>query len=270
LSIAGNLVDLLMSPVAHERVTGETAHRPWPMPRRSWVMAQTWVDLLFAHWSVAPEALQRVVPSELRLDTRDGRAWVAVTPFAVRNLRLRATLPVPPVSTFPEVNVRTYVTVNGKPGIYFFSLDADSRLAVAAARRFYRLPYFRAHMTIERENRAVRYASERTGREAPAGAALHGRYGPVGDVLRAEPGSLAHWLTERYCLYTLDERRRPLRAEIHHPPWPLQPAEAALEINTMGQEIGLQLDSEPLLHYARRQDVVFWSLEPAAGRVRFQ
>src|SRR4051794_6028892 len=119
--LAADFIDLLTSPVAHERVTRDGEHRPWRMPRRSWVMAQTWTNLLFAHWSVAPDALARVVPGALPLDTWEGRAWVAVTPFVVRNLRLRAMFPVPVVSSFPEINVRTYVTVGGKPGIYFFS-----------------------------------------------------------------------------------------------------------------------------------------------------
>jgi uncharacterized protein len=262
-AVARGLLARAASPVQQARSTSVTGHRPWPMPRRPWVMAQTWLDLLFAHWSVEPAALERVVPAALPLDTRDGRAWVAVTPFTVRGLRARGTPPVSRVSTFPEINVRTYVTVGGKPGIYFFSLDADSALAVTAARRLYRLPYFRARMTTEREDGRVLRASRRVGAEAPAGATFRGRYGPVGEVFEARPGTLEHWLTERYCLYTLDDGGAPLRGEIHHAPWPLQPAEADLEVNTMAAQIGLALGGEaPLLHYSRRQDVVFWTLEP--------
>jgi len=227
-------------------------------------MAQTWTDLLFAHWEVAPHALEAVVPPQLSLDTFEGRAWIAVTPFGVRNLRLRLTFPMPFLSSFPEVNVRTYVTVAGKAGIYFFSLDADSAFAVATARRLYRLPYFRARMSIRRDGGEVRYASERTGVEAAPPAGFRGSYRPVGDTFQAAAGTLEHWLTERYCLYTLDGEGRVQRAEIHHPPWPLQEAEAHIEANTMTAEVGLELDSDPLLHYARRQDVVFWSRETAA------
>jgi uncharacterized protein len=257
---------MLVSPVTQGRVTRDDDHRPWPMPRRPWVMAQTWEDLLFAHWSVDTAALEHAVPDALTLDTRDGRAWVGVTPFVVRNLRLRATLPVPFVSTFPEINVRTYVTVDGRPGIYFFSLDADSAPAVAAARHAYRLPYFRARMAVEREGGRVSYRSDRVDEDAPADARFRGRYGPSGPVRPPAPGSLEHWLTERYCLYTFDDRGTVLRGNIHHPPWPLQAAEAQLEANTMTQEIGLELDGDPLVHYARRQDVVFWNLEPARPR----
>lgn len=225
-------------------------------------MAQTWTDLLFAHWEVAPHALEAVVPPQLPLDTFEGRAWIAVTPFGVRNLRLRLTFPMPFLSSFPEVNVRTYVTVAGKAGIYFFSLDADSAFAVATARRLYRLPYFRARMSIRRDGGEVRYASERTGVEAAPPASFRGSYRPVGDTFQAAAGTLEHWLTERYCLYTVPDGRI-LRAEIHHPPWPLQPARATIARNTMPPP-GVELpDTEPLLHFARRQDVLIWRLAPA-------
>ncbi|HEX7299613.1 MAG TPA: DUF2071 domain-containing protein [Solirubrobacteraceae bacterium] len=256
-------VDLLAAPCAQGRVTRIREHRPWPLPRSPWVMGQTWTDLLFAHWDVAPASVQAAVPPQLPLDTHDGRAWIGVTPFRVRNLRLRLTFPVPVLSTFPEINVRTYVVVDGKPGIYFFSLDADSPLAVAAARRLYRLPYFRARMSIERHGSGARFLSRRSAPEAPAEAVFRAGYVPAGDAFEARPGTLEHWLTERYCLYTLDERRRVLRGEIHHPPWPLQHARAEIETNTMTAEIGLELGDEPLLHYARRQDVVFWPLQAA-------
>src|SRR4051812_10743462 len=136
----------------------ETAHRPWPLPDRPWLMGQTWERLLFAHWRVPHDALRRHVPPELELDAYEGEHWVGVTPFVVTALRPRA-LPPPPVgSRFAELNVRTYVTRDGKPGIWFFSLDAASLVAVAAARRGYRLPYFRASMAVDRPA----YASERT------------------------------------------------------------------------------------------------------------
>jgi uncharacterized protein len=256
-------MDLLGSPVAHSRTTRTNDHRPWPLPGRAWVMGQTWTDLLFAHWQVAPGELERVVPRELPIDLREGSAWLGVTPFRVRNLHTRRTWPVPFLSEFPEINVRTYVTYRGRPGIYFLSLDADSTLAVAAARRLYRLPYFRARMATARHGDSIRYLSDRcaAGRTPPAG--FRGRYRPVGPVVRPTSGSVEHWLTERYCLYTLDERHRVLRGQIHHPPWPLQAAEADIETNTMAVQAGIDLVGEPLVHYSRRQDVVFWSLEPA-------
>jgi uncharacterized protein YqjF (DUF2071 family) len=231
------------------------------MPDRPWFMAQSWKDLLFAHWSVPVEALRRVVPKALPIDTFDGQGWVAVTPFEVRAFRLHGTAPIPFLHSFAETNVRTYVTLEEKPGIYFFSLDAANRLAVAAARRVYRLPYFPARMSIERRNGSISYETRRTQADAPH-AELMLRYQPIGPRFTAQPESLEYWLTERYCLYTLDDRQRVLRGDIQHPPWQLQSADADMQVNTMLEEIGIEPGDAPLLHYAQRQDVVFWRLTP--------
>jgi uncharacterized protein YqjF (DUF2071 family) len=222
-------------------------------------MAQTWEDLLFAHWRVSVADLRRVVPSELPLDTFDGGAWIGVTPFLVRGLRPRLTPPLPLVSRFAELNVRTYVTIGGQPGIYFLSLDAASWLAVFGARRLFRLPYFRARMAVRRRGGEIAYASRRMSFDGEP-AAFDGSYSPNGPTFEAATGSLEYFLTERYCLYTLDERQRVHRADIHHPPWPLQNAGAELRHNSMGAPLGIALDEEPLLHYARRQDVLVWPL----------
>ena len=223
-------------------------------------MGQTWKDLLFAHWRVSPNAVRPHVPPQLALDLFDDYAWIGVTPFEVTGLRLIAMPPLPRLSTFLEINVRTYVTAGGKPGILFFSLDAASALAVQAARGYYKLPYFRARMSAERRGPSVHYSSERVA--APRGQfVFQGRYAPTGDMFEAEPGTLEYFLAERYCLYTVDEGRL-LRGEIHHPPWPLQTAEAEIAVNTMAPP-GIPLAGEPVLHFAARQDVVIWSLQPA-------
>lgn len=250
--------------VAQARVLAESEHRPWALPSRPWFMGQTWLDLLFAHWPVPVEVLRPRVPRQIPIDTFEGSAWVGVTPFEVRGFRLRGTVPAPGLSRFPEVNVRTYATVNGRPGIFFISLDAASHPAVAAARRVYRLPYFRAAMQIDRRGREVDYRSDR---RSPDGepASLRMRYRPTGSVKPPAPGTLEHFLVERYCLYTLDSRGDVLRADIHHPPWPLQPAEATISLNSMAAPYRIDLPTEePLLHYSRRQDVVVWSLAPTA------
>jgi uncharacterized protein YqjF (DUF2071 family) len=264
--------ELLLHPAAlvsrsqgQPRVLRETAHRPWPVPDEPWLMAQTWRDLLFAHWPVAADRLRPLIPEAIPLDERDGSAWVAVTPFKVRAFRLRGMPHLPGVTSFPELNVRTYTTIDGKPGIWFMSLDAASSLAVASARRAYRLPYFKARMGATKAGRWVQYRSRRVSEDGDP-AELSGRYRPTGPASPPAPGSLEHWLTERYCLYALDERGSVLRADIHHPPWPLQPAEAEFELNTMAQPYGLSLEaSAPLLHFARRQDVVIWPLRPLDG-----
>jgi uncharacterized protein YqjF (DUF2071 family) len=260
-------VGLIADEVLRQRAAlHETAHRPWPLPRQPWLMGQTWYDLLFAHWAVAPEALRSLVPQPLELDQRDGQAWVGITPFRVAGLRSRGTPPLPWLSRFPELNVRTYVEYAGRPGIYFFSLDAARLAAVVAARRGYRLPYFHARMVAHGDGATIRYESERTDSSGPP-AQFRARYGPSGPRLPISDGSLERWLSERYCLYVVDHRGRPFRGEIHHPPWPLQPAQATVELNTMAGPLGITLSSDshpyPLLHYSPRQDVLIWPLEAA-------
>jgi uncharacterized protein YqjF (DUF2071 family) len=250
--------------LGQSRATREIAHRPWPLPDGPWIMGQTWEQLLFAHWPVDPALLRRAVPMQIPIDTFGEIAWIGVTPFEVRALRLHGSPPLPAGSRFPELNVRTYTTIGGRPGIYFFSLDAGSRLAVAAARRAYRLPYFHARMAIRRDGEAVSYRSRRVDSAGP-GAELSLVYRPTGEPFNPAPGSLEHFVTERYCLYTLDERRRVLRAEIHHPPWPLRAAEADFSRNTMTEPLGIALPGPPtLLHFSARQDVVIWPLAIAA------
>src|SRR3954467_8766290 len=132
-------------------ILNETAHRPWPMPASPWIMTQTWHDLLFAHWPVDARTLQAHLPAGLPLDRHDGQAWIGIVPFHITNLAPRGVPSVPFVSAFPELNVRTYVTLDGKPGGFFFSLDAGSAIAVAGARTLFHLPYFTARMHVEVE-----------------------------------------------------------------------------------------------------------------------
>jgi uncharacterized protein YqjF (DUF2071 family) len=227
-------------------------------------MAQSWHDLLFAHWPVPAHRLRTLIHPALTLDTFDAQAWLGVVPFRMTGVRPRFVPPVPGLSAFAELNVRTYVVAGGKPGVVFFSLDAANGLAVTLARRFFYLPYFHARMSCAAEGDAIRYASRRTHQGAP-GAELRGRYGPTGPVALAVPGSLEHWLTERYCLYAEDPRGGLHRCEIHHDPWPLQPAQAEIEVNTMADPVGIPLAGPPLLHFARRLDVVVWWLQALAG-----
>jgi uncharacterized protein len=244
-------------------VLRETEHRPWPLPRGPWLMAQTWEDLLFAHWAVPPERLRPLLPASVPLDVREGSAWIAVAPFRVSAIRLRGVPHLPGVTSFPELNVRTYTTIEGKPGIWFMSLDAASALAVFGARRTYRLPYFKASMGCRESEGWIEYRSRRVSGDGEP-AEFAGRYRPTGPRKPPAPGSLEHWLTERYCLYALDEHGDVLRADIHHPPWPLQTAEATFERDTMAAPYGLELSEPPaLLHFAARQDVLIWPLRQA-------
>jgi uncharacterized protein YqjF (DUF2071 family) len=251
-------LDFLDAPVRQRAGLERTDHRPWPLRGDPWTIAQSWEELLFMHWRVDAEALRRLVPDELELEEHDGSAWLGITPFLISGFRLRGTLPVPVVSSFPELNVRTYVSAEGKSGIWFFSLDTPSRLAVEAARRTYRLPYFHSRGSLVRRGERVEFMSSR--RDAARPFVLEAVYRPQGGpLLEPKPGSLEHFLTERYCLYARDARGLH-RAEIHHPPWELRPAEVELSLNTMPPD-GIELEGEPLCHLAERQDVVIWPLE---------
>jgi uncharacterized protein YqjF (DUF2071 family) len=222
-------------------------------------MAQTWHDLLFAHWPVPPTALRPLVPDALPLDLWEGQAWLGVVPFRMTGIRFRWLPPIPGTSAFAELNVRTYVTLDGRPGVWFFSLDAACALAVAGARFAYHLPYWRAGMAVTGEGDGVRYESRRTHRGAPR-ADFRGSYRPTGPVRMAQPGSVEHWLTERYCLYVLDRRGAVRRGDVEHAPWPLQPAAASIEVNTMAEPLGLRLEGPPLLLFARELQVRVWPL----------
>jgi uncharacterized protein YqjF (DUF2071 family) len=226
-------------------------------------MAQKWHDLLFMHWRVPEGALCHLIPSSLQIDTFDDSAWVGVVPFRMSGIRARGMPPIPGTTAFPELNVRTYVTREGKPGVWFFSLDATNALAVAAARHFFYLPYFRAQMALAiRDDGTIDYRSRRTHRGAPP-ADLRVAYKPTGTTFAAQSGSLDYFLTERYCLYAA-RGSEIYRCDIDHAPWPLQPAEAHIKINTMAAASAIPLPNEkPLLHFARFQDVRIWGLEKA-------
>ncbi len=242
-------------------VLSQIAHRPWPPPKLPWIMVQRWHDLLFAHWALPPEKIRPLVPRELQLDTFDGKAWVGVIPFWMSGVRFRGMPPIPTAATFPELNVRTYVRAPqdpDKPGVYFFSLDARSVLAVLGARAGAGLPYFWAEMKAESVGDEIRYRSVR--RQMPRGADLLARYRPVGPVSPRKT-DLEKFVTERYCLYVV--RSGVIhRIQIHHLPWPLQPAEAEFDSNTMTAVHGIEIPQEqPILQFAKFLEVYIFSPE---------
>jgi len=242
----------------------ETEHRPWPLPPGPWRVGMTLADLLFVHWRVKTEELRRLVRPKLEVDTFDGSAWLGLLAFRVDALRLRGTLPLPGLSSFPEANVRTYVTAGGMPGIWFLSLDVGSRFAVEPARRLYHLPYFHARMSLQPRGDWIEVESVRAA-TADRPVVFSGRYRPRGPVFAAAPGSLEHFLAERYCLYAVDGRGRLGRAEIHHAAWPLQRAEVELGLNAMAPE-GVRLpDEPPLAHFVAERGVLIWPLRRVEG-----
>ena len=247
--------------VGADSILFATAHRPWPAPMAPWIMTQRWHDLLFLHYALAPEVVRKVVPDVLTLDTYEHRAWVSVVPFWINHLRPPGVPSVPWFSRFGEVNVRTYVTYGGKPGVYFFSLDAGNLSAVWGARVFYRLPYWQASFKIKDKGSAkIEYECKR--QHGPRPAELKCSYGPAdARGFHAHPGSLLHFLTERYCLYSFS-RKRLYRGEIHHLPWELQNPQFELRENTMAKPAGLELPAQPdLASFTRELKVLFWAPE---------
>jgi uncharacterized protein YqjF (DUF2071 family) len=243
-----------------------TSHRPYPLPAGRWRMAQRWNDLLFAHWPIPIDEMARLLPAGLEVDTFDGYAWVGVVPFWIDQARTRAVgercITVPGAATFCELNLRTYVrsSATGLHGVYFFALDAASALAVIGARTLFHLPYFLAsmHQQIDPDG-TVEYSSKRllTSRSIRFKASYRG-LGLVAGLSR--PGTLEHFLTERYCLLTQHEGKVQV-AHIHHLPWPLEPAEAEISLNELPAAHGIELpDRPPMLHFARKLDVYIWSM----------
>ena len=221
-------------------------------------MRQNWGKLLFMHWPLPAALLRPLIPPRLTIDTFEGEAWIGVTPFTMWGVRASFMPPVPGLSEMHELNVRTYVHLDGVPGVWFFSLDVESLLAVWGARAFYHLPYYHARMSLRQEGRTLVYRSERAHAGAPR--ADFAAAWTVGEPLeQAAPDSLTFFLTERYCLYSARGPARLYRARIHHPPWPLRRAEVSQYRSTMLAALGLpEPSTAPLLHYAEALRVDIW------------
>lgn len=211
------------------------------------IMYQSWGKLLFLHWSVPAETLRPLIPDPLVIDTFEGAAWIGVTPFTMWGVRPAFLPPLPVLSESHELNVRTYVHLDGIPGIWFFSLDASNPIAALGARLTFHLPYFNARMNLERRDRTIRFASKRT-RPHVAPAEFEAAWTVGAKLPQAEPGSLTFFLTERYCLYSA--RGDALyRARIFHQPWPLHEAHLLSCRSTMIEAQGVPSPSkDPLLH----------------------
>lgn len=249
-------LDFLSATARQSALLEHVEHRPWPAPDVPWASAQSRKDVLFALWPVERDVLARLVPRELTVDTHDGSAWLGVVPYRITHLRLRGLPPLPRVSSFPALDVVTYVTLEDRPGLWLFSLDLGSRVAAEASRRAFRLPARSAAVTIEHRGSILHVDSARPG------AAFSARYRGTGDLFRPEPGTLAHFAAERYRMYTADGGRV-YAAELHHPAWQMQEADAAIELNTVAP-VPLREGSAHFF-YAPTQDVLVWPLEQLTG-----
>jgi uncharacterized protein len=248
------------------------------------LMHQNWGKLLFMHLPIDPEILRPLIPTQLSIDTFDGSAWIGEVPFTMWGIRASFLPPIPGTSAFHELNVRTYVHLNGVPGVWFFSLDATHRLAVWGARTFYYLPYFNAEMDLTQQGNTIEYSSRRTDqlnygefyKAETAGipgaanperfqklprAALEASWN-IGEPLpQSSKGSIEFFLTERYCLYSL-HRNRLYRSRIFHEPWRLQSATLNARQSTQIESLGIELPPDaPLLHYAESIAVDIWPLK---------
>lgn len=229
-------------------------------------MRMRWEDLLFAHWPIEPDALRPFLPAALELDTFDGAAYLGIVPFRMADVAPRGLPAIPRFSSFPELNVRTYVTSQGRPGVWFLSLDAASRPTVIGARRFFQLPYVHARMSCRHDGPDIVYRSDRRDHAAEP-ATFAARYRPSGPVEYAAAGSLDDWLTARWRLFAQapgDASAPVQRSEIRHAPWPLQPATAEIDADDLAAAHGLTLPGgPPQLRFARRVDVRAWWPRPA-------
>jgi uncharacterized protein len=236
-------------------------------PDQQVLMHQNWHHLLFLHWEVPPAELQSLLPPRLTLDTFEGKAYIGLIPFTLTGVRPVLTPPLPWISAFHEVNVRTYVHVDGaEPGVWFFSLDASSMIAVTAARAAYHLPYFESEIEFkagEGPLPLIEFDSRRTDARGAMPANAHLRYRPTeGPVGPAVPGTIDHFLCERYILYAQDEQRQLYRARVHHQPYPLQRAEVVALDETLVWAAGIRRpEGAGLRHYAREVNVKVYPLE---------
>lgn len=255
------MIDANLKFVPTRKMPANESGRPWPRPSGPWRMRMTWHDLLFAHYPIPLEQLRPLVPESLQIDTFDGSAWIGIVPFWMSGVAPRWMPGLPGVSRFPELNVRTYVSAGNRPGVWFFTLDADNRMAVEVARRTYHLNYLKARMDLSRRGPWLHYTSRRVDRRF-APAEYECEYRPIGRGFKTQPGTFAHWSTARYCLYTTNSQGQLFRGDIDHPPWVLHSAQLVTHKNSLLESLGLEtLRSRPVLYYAHQMPVVAWGLE---------
>lgn len=229
------------------------SHRPWPLPECEWTWRQSWLDLSFIHYRVEANQIAAMLPPGLRLQEFDGTAWVGLVPFRMSGVMRRPFPDVPSFSSFPELNLRTYVECGGKPGVWFFSLDAACWPVVFGGRHVFGLPYHSARMSQWHEDGWISFRSIRR----KDGARFEASYRPLGDVFLAEPGSFEYWAAERYCLYSHSTRCGLRRVEVQHPPWPLQHAEVEIGFSDiLGAACIEPLDEVPVCHFSKGVHVV--------------
>ena len=241
----------------YKDIINSTTHRDSPLPKEPWFMTQKWNDLLFIHLPVAKKLLDRKIPAGLELDTFEGTAWISILPFKVSHMHLRKIPPLPYLTSFLEVNVRTYVKRKGISGVYFFSLDANNLTGVLGA-RIVSLPYFYAKMNMVKKTDTIYFESLRKGSST---ASFEGFYKPISKAYYPEPASLNHWLIERYFLWSYRNNSL-FQGNIHHKQWKIQDAEVTIEKQNMLPDFPENiLVGNPIFHYADAKRVLIWPIK---------
>lgn len=223
-------------------------HRPWPLPNKRWLLTQTWLNLLFVHWEIEVSDLRARIPDELEIDLHDGKAYIGIVPFDMKGVTFRNCPKVSFLSDFPEINVRTYVTYQGKPGVWFFSLDVPIKFAVWAARTFFHLPYRFGEVSIADHSGSIQYESQVNDE------CFKATYRPAGKDTW-DPGSFEKWSTERYCLYCQSKGGSLYRTEVHHPQWPLQKAVLNIQENSLLENFKIKAQ-HPSVLFSKQIEVV--------------
>ncbi|WAH35277.1 YqjF family protein [Alicyclobacillus dauci] len=234
-----------------------SSHRQFPIPNRPWVMKQSWMNLGFIHWPVPIHHIESMIPAELTLDTFEGQAWISLVPLRIVHMHARF-VPAFGFHGFPEVNLRTYVVRDGRPGVFFFRLDAEHRLVAALGRRFLHVPYHDTSIHVDRQDEWIHYRLHPSGLSLSS-SQLEFTIRPVSDVFESSKHSIDSWLTDRYCFYTTF-RGRVYRGDIHHGPWALQTAEVAFHISSALVDYGFGSSQPVLAHFSRQQEVQVWPL----------
>jgi uncharacterized protein YqjF (DUF2071 family) len=239
----------------------EVTHRPWPIISKNWIIRQSWSNLLFTHWPISAELLRPHIPRSLQIDTFDGTAWLGVVVFVMDGIYLRGLSALSLTPKFAEINVRTYVQCNGKPGVYFMSLDVADWASLMFAKRWYRLPYKAAQISFQKEGRTFFCQSLRK-EKAKVPIGFHANYIPDSRVYFSKKEMFDHWLTERYCFFSTDTRGNIYCGEIHHQPWPLQKVEIEICRNSLFTPFQFDLSEEkPIVHFSKGLDSLFWNIK---------
>ncbi|KAA9031579.1 YqjF family protein [Niallia endozanthoxylica] len=242
-------------------IMGDIGRRPWPLPSKNWIMRQRWRNLLFSHWPIPPEILRRHIPSALEIDTYQGYAYLGVIVFVIEGIHPRGLSSISLTPVFPEVNLRTYVHYQGKPGVFFLSLDVEDWASYTIARRWYRLPYKKASILFQKDGETCICQSVRKGTIDPS-ISFGVKYEPTSELYFPKEGTLDYWLTERYCLFSTNNGSNIYSGEIHHQPWPLQKAEAEISKNTLFTPFKMEgVEGKPIYHFSKGLDTLFWNIK---------